>query len=1178
MRIKSLELIGFKSFYEKTAIHFHDGINAIVGPNGCGKSNILDAIRWVLGEQNPRRLRATEMEEVISNGGESLKPLGMAEVSLVIGDVPKDNFDEIIIKRRLFRSGESEYYINGIPCRLKDITEMFMDTGIGARAHSIIGQGKVEHIITAKSDEKRVLIEEVAGIVKYKVRRRETESRIESTKENLRRLRDVINEVNRQMQTLSRQAKDAEEFKRLSEEVKWLQLKILHSKLNDLEKEKIRLLGEKSGVESKLSYLEKEINDKEAVLKELESKVLPLEQKIEDLEKEIYKIKSELQTKESLQELLRNEASSIDEFIEKLEREIESLREEKEKIEVQASLKRRNLEEVRKDLSSKETLLIQREEALSNLEGKSTENRAELEATRTMLFENLDKYSSLKGIALGYEKELTELKSRRERIRKEIEEVESERKKILSRIWETEHVLKDVEGKKSQIEEAKRNTALSLSTLNAEQESKKKENTILSERLNEVCSRLNVLRQIQSNYEWLPEGIRRFFLERKGNGILGVIADFISVPKGYEQAIEAAFGDKLKWALVKESEEALRAVESLRELSIGRGTFIPIDNRRENGEFKKNGKDILPLSEIVKVEGIERHVIENMLKGVFLVSSLREALSLRDEMEEGTSFVTLSGDLLDSTGAISGGFAKEGIFERKREIEELSIETLELEEKLSRISSEIELNQSEIQKLQGLLDELEKDSKEVEIKEAEIKKDIANLRDNLLKTERRYEIIKFELMEVNSEIQEREKKLGETSARIECLRDEKTNLEKRFREIEEKVQKLEEEERELEREITSFRVEIATSREKEKGIKEDLDELENRKKQIIEKIKLEAEEIEKKKEGKLNLIRTDEDTRSEVKSLLRVLEEKEKELSLKENEKNELLSRIKKIEEEKEVLRGEIAGLKEKYTTIELNLNGFQVEIEHIKDAIQKSGIRADQAYSGEASESFSPENLGDFDRTREEARLRGLEEKLEKFGPVNLLAPEEYKELEERYKFLSEQIEDLVSAISSLRKAMNRIDRESEKRFKETFEVVNKKFGETFGKLFRGGEAKLILTNPDDILQTGVEVMVKPRGKRFQSVNLLSGGEKALSAIALVLSACFVKSTPFLLLDEIDASLDDVSTAQFIDLLKDIAKESQVIIITHNKRTMQAVDSLIGITSDKLGVSKVVSVELRGV
>jgi len=1175
MRIKSIELIGFKSFYEKTAIHFHSEMNAVVGPNGCGKSNILDAIRWILGEQNPRRLRAEGMEEVIANGGESLKPLGMAEVSLTITDVPKDGFDEVVIKRRLFRSGESEYYINGTPCRLKDITEMFMDTGVGARAYSTIAQGNVESLITTKPEERRNLIEDVAGLVKYKSRRRETESRIESTKENLRRIRDVIGEVSRQMQTLSRQAKDAEEFKRLSEEARHLELRAFKSKLYKLQRERKGLSGEKSEIEGRIFQLREKINEKEGVLKDVQSEVVLIERKLEEVEKETYRIKSDLQAKESLQELVRNEASSVNEFIDKLEKEIELLKGEEERIEVQINNKKKNLEEVRIDLSSKETQLMEREKLLSKIKAEVIKSRAELETIRTTLFEILDNYSSLKGMAFGYEKELTELKSRRERIEKEILEVGSEKEKTSSHISELELIVKGIQERRSQIEEKKTSTATSLSALNTNQESKREENKTLGERLNEVYSRLSVLKQIQSNYEWLPEEIRRFLLERKGNGILGVIADFISVPKGYEQAIEAAFGDKLKWVLVKESEEALRAIESLRELSIGRSTFIPINDAKKNGDFKKNGKGILPLSQIVKVEGIDRGVIENILKGVFVVSSLREALNLRDEMEEGTSFVTLEGDLLHSTGAISGGFDTEGVFERKREIEELSVEVSKLEETLSLISKEIESNQAEIEKLQTALEGIEKELVEIEIKEAEVKKDIANLRDNLLRAERRYAVIDFDLKGVHSEIEEKEAKLLEIRATVKRLEDEKTVLEERFREIEEKVQKSEEEETLLEIEITDFRVQNAALMEKEKSIKEDLDELGNRQKEIKERIELETKEIENKREEKLSLIKTDENTRSEVRSLLDALREKEEEVSAIKNRKNENLSRIKAFEDEVEELRQELNSFRERSNALGFQLNGLRIEIEHTEDAIQRNGLDLKQVYG---EEGFIPESSENFDSDDdEEIKLRELREKIEKVGPVNLLAPEEYKNLEERHRFLTEQMEDLVNALSSLRKAINRIDREYEKRFKECFEVVNEKFQEIFSRLFRGGEAKLVLTNPNDILQTGVEVMARPRGKRFQSVNLLSGGEKALSAIALVISACFVKPVPFLLLDEIDAPLDDASTSQFIELLKDIAKNSQVIIITHNKKTMQAVNALIGITSDKPGVSKVVSVELRG-
>lgn len=1166
MRIKSLEIVGFKSFYEKTTIYFQSGINAIVGPNGCGKSNVLDAIRWVLGEQNPRRLRAEGMEDMVSNGSEALKPLGMAEVSLLLTDVSGEGFNEVVVKRRLFRSGESEYYINGTPCRLKDITEMFMDTGAGTRAYSTIDQGRIEHLITAKPEDRRAIIEEVAGIIKYRIRRRETERRIESTRENLRRVKDVIDEVNRQMVALSHQAKDAEEFKRLSDEARYLELGITRSKLCAAEEEKRAILLQKSGLENALSSLVEIIREKEALLEGMRSEISLFDRRLEDLEKGAYEIKSDLHVKEALEEVRRSEISGIDQFIERLEKEIESLNDESERAAIQIDFKKRNLEEINSDLSSKETEVMQKEEELSRLRSRLTEIRHGIESTRTALFDALDKHGALRSTAFGYEKEIADLKSRHERTKREIEEVGHEKEKTFSRILELERILEGVQERRVEIEGMKKGMLSRLSVLSIDGEAKKKESASLGECLKEVHSRLNALKQIEMGYEWLPEGIGKFLIEEKGNGILGVIADFVSVPRGYERALEAAFGDRLKWVLVKESEEALRAVDSLKERSIGRGTFVPIvNNGKKNGHFEKNGKDTVPLWEMIKVEGIDRGVIEDMLRGVFVVSSLREAINLRDEIEEGT-FVTPDGDLLHPTGAISGGVSTEGVFERKREIEELSSQIQSLDMKLSKVLKEIDMNREEVEKLQGAIEDIEKESVRVGIEEAEIRKDISNLQDSITKIERRYEIIGFDIRGIDSEIQEKEAGLKETLLHLKTIEDDKAIIEEKFGSLKEDIQRLEGSEKALDREITNLRIEIAALSEKKKGIEENLDELRKKQEGIKERIAIESEEIEKRKRDKLNLIKTDEDTKLEIQRLLAALHEKEEELNAERGKRDVILTQIKAVQEEKERLEGQIAEVEKSLSSLEFRLSGVEIEINHLKDFLREGGFDMDRIDSSQ----FKIADL-----KSEEARLRELKEKIEKFGLVNLLAPDEYKSLEERFKFLNDQSEDLINAISALRKAMNKIDRESERRFNETFEVVNKKFQEVFSRLFRGGEAKLVLTNQEDLLETGVEIMVRPSGKRFQSVGLLSGGEKALSAIALVLSASFVRPAPFLLFDEIDAPLDDANTTQFIELLRNIGKESQIIIITHNKKTMQAADSLIGITSNKRGATKVVSVEL---
>lgn len=1167
MRIKSLELVGFKSFYEKTTVCFQSGINAIVGPNGCGKSNVLDAIRWVLGEQNPRRLRAEGMEEVVSNGGETLKPLGMAEVSLLLTEIPGEGFNEIVVKRRLFRSGESEYYINGASCRLKDITEMFIDTGAGARAYSTIDQGKIEHLITAKPEDRRTIIEEVAGIVKYRVRRRETERRIESTKENLRRVKDIMDEVSRQMATLSQQAKDAGEFKRISEEAKNLELRIVLAKLYEIEAEKKDILTQRLELQNVLSSLAETAGEKETLLGSMRTEIILFERGLEDLGKEVYGIRSDLQAREALQELTRSEAAGVDGFIKRLEKEVESLREEVERTAIQIGLKETSLEEISLGLSSKEIDVMQKEEALSRLKSEITEIYHKIEGTRTALFDTLDKHGTLKGAAFGYEKELADLKSRNERTRREIEEVEGEKKKTYSRILELERVLKITQERRAEIDEMKQSIFSRLSALSIDEELKKKESASFGECLKEVYSRLNALKQIEAGYEWLPEGIGTFLLEKKGNGVLGVIADFISVPRKYEKALEAAFGDRLKWVLVKESEEALRAVDSLKERSIGRGTFVPVvNNGKRNGHFEKNGKDIVPLWEMIKVEGIDKDVIEDMLKGVFVVSSLRDAINLRGEIQEGT-FVTLDGDLLHSTGAISGGAGAEGVFERKREIEELTSQAQNLDAKLGGILKEIDMHQEEVEKLRGGIEEIERESVKTEIEEAEIRKDISNLQDNIAKIGRRYEIIEFDLRGVDLEIQEKDEELKKMLSGLKRIEDEKALLEEKFSRFKEDVQRLEEGEKALDREITNLIIESAALAEKKKSGEEDLYELRKRQEEIKERIALESEELEKKREDKLGFIKTYEDTKIEIQRLLEVLREKEEELNTERSKRDDILLQIKAMQEEEERLREQITETERILNSLEFRLNGIEIQIQHLEESFRENGFDVDQIDGSQFEITDREEAV--------EARLRKLKEKIEKFGPVNLLAPDEYKSLEGRFKFLSEQSEDLVNAISVLRKAMNKIDRESEKRFNETFDVVNKKFQEVFSRLFRGGEAKLVLTNQEDLLETGVEIMVRPSGKRFHSVSLLSGGEKTLSAIALVLSACFIRPAPFLFFDEIDAPLDDANTVQFTDLLKDVGKESQIVVITHNKKTMQAANSLIGVTSNKRSTTKVVSVEL---
>lgn len=1174
MKITSLEINGFKSFYNKTKIRFHNQLSAIVGPNGCGKSNVIDAIRWILGEQNPRLLRAEVMEQLISNGSELLKPVGMAEVSLVLEQVPKYDFEEVEIKRRVFRSGESEYYLNGVSCRLKDITDIFIDTGSGARTHSIIGQGSVDKLIMAKPEEKRTLIEEVAGIRKYKIRRRETETRIKTTKENLSRVQDMANEVKRQMDTLSLQAKQAEEFKEISKEANKLESAILNAKLYKLQKRNDKILNEKSEIEKKVLDAEKELSVITNHLKTINVQFTNIEESLKESENDTNITRINLQTRQSSQEILKNEVSGIDKFIEKIESEAVLLENETARIAEQLQSKRDMSHHVKEDLEKEESQISEMESTLLNLKTKHSTTREDLGNIRTKLFKTLNEYSSLKGSALGYEKELNELVSRKSQIENEHAELVQEQNNAVRDIANLENESKENESRKQNINETIGKLSLSLTSLNEKQRLATEKNDSFKEDLNELNSRLNALKQIQSNYEWLPEGIRNFILQNKGQGVLGTFSDFISVPQGYERAVETALGDTLKWILVDESSQAITAINSLKQDSIGRGTFVSIKDERINTDIYKSTADMRSLYDIVQIEKIRSNIIERTLKKVFLVPTLEEALEARKGANDNSSYVTQDGDFVHENGAISGGPTQPGVLERKREIENLTTGTLELKAEIEKTTSDIESNEKEIQTITNRITDYNNSIIEIDIKEAETKKDIVNLSGYLEKIEKRAELVAHNLDQIGKDTNEKAALIEESTSKIKNLDVEKIDLEQKLAAVEEKIQLDEQEERNLERDISDRKVTCASLREKERSLYEDLAELDIRRTDINKRIELESTNIEDKKQEKLNLIEKQGNTVVEIEELRNNLRKKEEALTQKNEERRKLQEEISQTNEKRENLNSNLSDLRVKSSSFEIDLNSVQMEIENITDT-----LRRNHSYDIEKPKELSPEQeqeVLEIDLNIEEPRLRRLQQKAERFGPVNLLAPEEYNKLEERHTFLTEQMDDLTQAIASLAKAISKIDKESEKRFNEAFEVMNEKFQEIFSRLFRGGEGKLVLTEQDNILETGVEVMVRPQGKKFQSINLLSGGEKALSAIALIISACLIKPAPFLLFDEIDAPLDDKNTSYFMELIKEIDKNSQVVLITHNKKTMQEVHSLIGITSNKSGTSSVVSVELN--
>ncbi len=1172
MKIKSLELAGFKSFYDRTKINFHDNISAVVGPNGCGKSNILDAVKWVLGEQNSRNLRAEGMDNVIANGSEKLKPLGMAEVALTLEEVPNSGFEQIVIKRRLYRSGESEYSINGVKCRLKDITEMFLDTGVGARAYSIVGQGSVESFITAKPEEKRKLIEEVAGIVKYKTRRKETVSRIESTKENLNRVLDMKNEVSKQMETLSQQAEQARQYKDLTKESKLLEHKILNTKLEKLSKKKKLLLEEKKSIETRITELASKRNEKTSLLNDIEGENSEMETIVGQSEKEIYELRSDLQEKNSYQSFAVKEAGAIDQYIGRLKSEIEVLRKELEALENSKTDKSKELEKIKISKASCFDTLTEKEGTLGNLREKSADSKNSLDQAGKTIFDTLNQQSSLRSTKSAFEKELEELVIRKQTLDTQLQELTTDKEGTIKELGRFQSEEGKIKNEFEVNKEKKQKIDSALYDLRVEHEKRTGELSQIKSRINECNSKIEIISQVQANYEWLPEVTRDFVLKQKGNGVLGVISDFIFAPKNYERAVEAAFGEKLNWIVVKENKEAIYAIESLRESSVGRGTFIPVKDSINKPSHGKNGHDITSVNELINVNGVDEKLIESMMSDTYVANDLREALNTKATMGNGACFATLDGDFVDSTGAITGGFSSGGVFERKREIEELSEEVNDLEEKLELAKDSTNSIKEKIYESELKSAELEEILKKYEIKSVENIKDQSNLENKLENTQRQLDSIEAENKNINDKLGNKNERLSEIDDLLSELENKKQQLDEQFKNYEKQMLSINEEEKKLEEEITKLKIENASIFEKERSLENEITEIDKRKSITSGKISLESKEIEVKNEERTNLLVTKEKAVIDLDNLNTSLLEKEKVLS---DIKEKRLNIKQTVEENRDI----ISEINEKFalensnlSNLKIKLNSANMEIGHLEE----QRLEANKEPQTETINHDDTIDDEEFNLVEAERTYKTIKRQIDNFGLVNLLAPEEYKKLEERNDFLAEQTEDLDKAMNSLLEAIKKLDRESVTKFKEAFEVIDNKFRQIFSRLFDGGEGKLLITNPDDILQTGIEVMVKPRGKKFQPISLLSGGEKALSAIALIISACFVKPVPFLLFDEIDAPLDELNTVRFSKLMKEISAESQVVIITHNKRTMQEVDSLIGITSDRSVTSKVVSVELN--
>ncbi len=1187
MRIKKIELIGFKSFKDRTVIQFDAGITGIVGPNGCGKSNIVDALVWVMGDMSAKDLRASTMTDVIFAGSEGYAPLGMAEVSLTLendgGPFPAKylRFSEVMVTRRLHRNGESEYFINKEPARLKDIQEIFMDTGAGAKGFSIIQQGMIGKIITAKPEDRKNLIEEAAGITKFKARKKESQRKLQSTDQNLVRLQDIIGELKRQIDSLQRQAQRAEKYRNLKNQIESLDLWVTSTQFKDLSEaaEQARsIFQEAQNMEveggANIASLQAELEGLKLAITEMEKDVEVTQSAHFEKQSQVQKRELEIQElKFEIEQARRNEVMTGNLLQEQQARQ-ELLTRDLQQLEQQAGDLKIESEQLSQKFAEKNEIFQENQSRVVTVDDDLTTRRRELFAIGQT-------ESSIDARVQSLKTQIDEAREREENERLVLHELqekhqqfEDRRRKVTTDLDRERQLHLDLS---SDVESFEANRKVLQEKINE----KKSEVETFKDELNQVASRLYGLENLQSNFEGFEEGVKNVMLWQKarqaeihadGSVSFQPVSEVVEVPSEYEVAMEAALGARLQMLLTEDSDKAVEAVQYLKENNSGRSSFYTgslAENKRLDAPAGPGVQALL--KDVVKASDKYQKSVAYLLDGVVVVDSIRTALSLRPNYPQWT-FVTSDGDTLSADGVLTGGAsegADSGVLKRRREIKELSEQKSEWSGKLALAQASLRKLEEQFHNVVNDFEGAQKRKIEQEIKVTELKKDLERAETELQNAKYACDRQEKEIARISEQIRSQETKLAELELSLNEARSKKEILEAQVEALQVELSNIRMGFDSLQSEVTDLQVQSASKSQEYQGVSRQLEMVRKQVADLDSQLNRMNEESEKNTTVMTESQYILEEKKIEFERLLQEVDELKGRLS---QAKNSL-----EIEYEKARNLGEnLAQSQRAMNDRQHRMNEAQLKFEQAKMKEQYLIDQIRERYMLNLPDIFQQHLNSQGDISTAEAELKDLKEKIAKIGEVNLSAIEEYDETAKRYEFLVQQQTDLTEAKEQLRRVIDRINRICSKRFKETFDLVNDRFTKVFPVLFGGGEARLELVEDPEKQEMGIEIIAKPPGKKMQNVTLLSGGEKALTAVSLVFSIFLVKPSPYCLLDEVDAPLDDANVSRFNDLVKEMAKRSQIIVVTHNKHTMEVAKKLYGVTMQERGVSTLVSVNLQ--
>ncbi len=1185
MRIRRLDITGFKSFMDRAVFTFDAGITGVVGPNGCGKSNVVDAVRWVMGEQSAKNLRGRGMEDVIFNGSESTPPLSMAEVSLTFEVQPEDQlapqyagFGEVTVARRLFRSGESEYLINRTHCRLLDVVELFLGTGVGTRAYSIIEQGRVGLIVSAKPEDRRSIIEEAAGVTKYKSRRRAAERKLEATEGNLLRVADLVSELEKRLDSLGRQARKAEKYRSLKARIREIELHHASHKL-------LGLLAE-----------QKHLQESIGALGETEQAAL---RRVRTLEDGVEARRARLETDAQRLQALGDEVHALDSQTRETEQALAFWRSDLATAEAAESAAAAEGEALAARLSALETREAALEAEVAALTGASAADEAGMRRAQEGLDaaqglqrgcqERLDQERlallGLAGRIANQETQLTALAARREELRERHRQATAELQAVRTQESALDRERNEVTRRVQQsrqltLELAERRGAEEDALQRARAAFAESEVGVISlrEELADRRSRLHSLEEIQRHYEGFDRGVRAVMLragtEARAQGILGLVADVLATSPRFERAIEAALGARLQNVLVQSRSVGLELSRYLASVAEGRSSFLPLPELAgappppvPEGLAGVLGR----ATDEVRAEPEFRPVVELLLGNVLLVEDLEAAARVRD-LAPGFTAVTLAGEVLAADGTLTGGVLEgpgSGALQKKREIAELAETVAATEARYNELLTRHYALQKQILHTEEQLKGLQKHHHEEELVRSALEKDLHQASEQLARfRERIGQLVRDSegLEESLARVDRDEEAARGESAHAQA---ERAAREERARELQERLEGLLRSAEAHAQELMGLRVKVASYAERAEAARGSLAEVASGLAELSER-QGRAQAARAQAGGRREELRGRIVTAEEGHTgRLQRLAEGTAQLEEGRRAHGEEVARVRADEASLRDERARLDGVTEGLGQITLRERSLVLEVEHLVRSVEERH----QTDLGEELHRFHTHRPL---QATEEQQLRELRGQLERLGEINLTAIEEHAEVAQRHGFLAGQKRDLEASIKALREAIAKIDRTSRERFARTFEVVNDRFQRVFPRLFGGGRAGLLLTEDGPTGEPGVEIVAQPPGKKLQSVTLLSGGEKALTAVALIFAIFLIKPTPFCLLDEVDAPLDEGNVGRYNDLLREMAKQSQFILITHNKRSMEVVDTLYGVTMEEPGISKLVSVRLR--